>query len=144
MDTSSDVLPSRPIIVYLRDVSPFFAPWPACGPSSMLFLPSSQTAATRPPGIGSRETKPCSAFDLSPCGITGLLQLLPPSEERDSRMLDSCVPGVPFTGQCAINSPPGPPSSDGKSAQLARRSSPSIIVRGSDQPPALRTAKRSA
>src|SRR5688500_5129231 len=101
---------------------------------SFMLRPSSQTAPSRPSGNEISDTNPCSVCVPSRCGTIGLVQLWPPSFDREMFTLYAYVPAPLLTSQCAANEPSFRSITDGKSAQLTNQLSPSETVRASPHP----------
>src|SRR5262245_57994210 len=87
-----------------------------------------------PAGSWNNETNPPSAGVLSRCGVCASDQVAPPSEEvlTCTPYVESCLLISPI--QWAARVPSASRTTEGTSAQLTNRSTPSTIVRGSDQP----------
>src|SRR5580704_3266582 len=109
MIVSGPSLPSTLTVVYISATSSVFF-----GPSS--FRLSSQTTPRSPPGLATRDTKPCSVLAWSRLGATGLLHVLPSSRENDSLMPYASSASGMLLSQCAASRPLPIGSMDGKSA----------------------------
>src|SRR5207249_2282336 len=128
-------VPLAAIVVYISAISP--------SSSLGMLRPSSQIAPSLASEVATSETKPCWRFLPSRCGISGFVQVVPPSLEN-TRLTSYASDRGPTlaTNQSAASVPSDRTASEGTSASLTNQFVPRAIVLGADQPWAPRTEKR--